>query len=100
LVFNIDGGKERECLILTKRNPFEEWGGISWEFEIGEKTSQSKPIEKPNIQIVEAAVEEHMNVPLPKEDPIDDNVKKCPVCTFHNEKYRVICEVCETKLPE
>ena len=57
MVFTIDGGKERECLILTKLNPFEDWGSISWEFELGEKTSKSKPIEKPNIQIVEAAVE-------------------------------------------
>jgi hypothetical protein len=73
LVFTIDAAKERECLILTKMNPFEDWGSINWDFEIGEKTSQSKPIEKPIIQVVEAAVDEPLNIPLPKEDPIDEN---------------------------
>ena len=101
MVFTIDAGKERECLILTKLNPFEDWGSLSWVFELGENTSQSKPIEKPNIQIIEAGGnEEPINIPLPKEDPINENVISCPTCTFDNEKYRVTCEVCGGDLPK
>ena len=37
--------------------------------------------------------EEPINIPLPKEDPINENVISCPTCTFDNEKYRVTCEV-------
>lgn len=35
MIFTIDGGKERDCLVLTKFNPFEEWGTFQWEFTIG-----------------------------------------------------------------
>ncbi len=46
MVFNIMSNKERDCLILTKLNPFEEWGLLRWEFLIGKELA---PAQQPSI---------------------------------------------------
>jgi hypothetical protein len=93
MVFNIMSNKERDCLILTKLNPFEEWGLLRWEFNIGGKVTDVQPI------IIPAPIVPTVEVPLPKEEPINPNVKTCPICTFDNDKSLFYCEVCGNALP-
>jgi len=93
MVFNIMSNKERDCLILTKLNPFEEWGLLRWEFNIGGKVADIQPI------IIPAPIVPTVEVPLPKEEPMNPNVKTCPTCTFDNDKNLFYCEICGAALP-
>ena len=93
MAFNIMPSKERDCLILTKLNPFEDFGILRWEFEVG-----GKIVEPPRI-ILPEPIEHIADIELPKEEPINPNVKTCQVCTFDNDKLLSMCEMCGNALP-
>mmetsp|Transcript_21776 Transcript_21776/g.33643 ORF Transcript_21776/g.33643 Transcript_21776/m.33643 type:complete len:172 (-) Transcript_21776:59-574(-) len=81
-------------LTLTKLDPEADWGDFEWDYRVVEEA-----LEQP------ASFQEDnpFSPPVPTGGRMmvneeNQNVKACGVCTFHNQPYSTMCEVCGSGL--
>jgi hypothetical protein len=94
LPFQIMAGRERDCVVLTKMRPFDDWGQFKWEIIVGDRESaEVEPAQNPLDEIVPA---NPPDVEMVEELPPD--FQECGSCTFHNDLTATVCEMCGANL--
>jgi hypothetical protein len=109
--FQIFSGCQRDCVVLTKLRPFEDWSKFKWQVYVpgDKKEAGLNPILGEQSQVPGAQQAAEMIPELIRAggaDGIEDqhmieqdfNYIGCPVCTFHNSLEASSCEMCGGKL--
>ncbi len=93
--------RPRDCVVLTKLDPFADWTPYTWNLQVG----KGFRVNKDSIELVP----DELLPPQPKEGEQASEViqpevvappgtKVCSICTFINEMYLTMCEMCGTPL--